>query len=514
MPSPEQPVDVVVIGGSISGSATALMLLRKQPDLKVWIIERDSEFKRRVGESTVEMSSYFLTDVLDLGQYLNEHHLIKQGLRFWFYRDSEKEWTSCSEIGPEYHVRLPGFQVDRSTLDAHVLSLAVAAGATLKRGWKVRNVSLAEGAFQQLQIVGPEGELPMQLRARWVVDAAGSQCLLARQLKVYRANERHPISSIWCRWTGVRSLDSAAMRGQCPHFAARCKGTRYTATNHFIGQGWWAWCIPLKSGDVSIGIVYDERKVDLAGVSGLENKLKQVLFQHPVARELLRDAHPVAGDMNYRRKLPYYSERFFGDGFCLVGDAAGFIDPFYSPGLDWVAYTTCSTVELISKERRGQPIEDLLGQQNQRFSNSYKRWFEAIYENKYDYMGDYELMDLAFRLDLGTYYLGVVSQPYKLGVDAYSIPSFSGKYSEGAAWVIRQYNRRLSAIARRRLQKGTWGKQNHHHHHRFQSYELNSKLPKRVAGAFFSWLILEFKEGWRTWFQREKSNTAQPEYLR
>jgi len=508
MPALDQKIDVLIIGGSLSGSATALMLLRKNPDLNVWIIERDMAFKRRVGESTVEVSSYFLTEILGLSRYLNEQHLVKQGLRFWFYNDTDQHWKTCSEIGPEYHVRLPGFQVDRSTLDEHVLDLAVQSGANLKRGWKVTNVILNAGGIQQVRIEGPDDEAELNLEARWVVDAGGSQCLLARQLGCFHQNERHPISSIWCRWTGVASLDSKALREQCRDFASRCKGTRYTATNHFIGKGWWAWCIPLKNSDVSIGIVYDERQVDLSGVSGLKNKLLHVLNQHPVARELLKDASPVGDDLNFRRKLPYYSEKFFGNGYCLVGDAAGFIDPFYSPGLDWVAYTTCSAVELIAQERNGQSVRILTKLLNRRFSNSYKRWFEAIYENKYDYMGDFELMDLAFRLDLGTYYLGVVSQPYKLGPAAFLIPSFSGKYSEGAAWVIRQYNRRLSAIARGRLKRGNWGRYNHSHFHRFQSYELNSRTARRVGGAFFDWLKLEIKEGWRTWFRREENTTA------
>jgi 2-polyprenyl-6-methoxyphenol hydroxylase-like FAD-dependent oxidoreductase len=79
--------DVVIVGGALSGASTALLLLRRNPRLRVLILERDPAFKRRVGESTVEVSSFFLTRVLDLTEHLLEKHLVKQGLRFWFKND-------------------------------------------------------------------------------------------------------------------------------------------------------------------------------------------------------------------------------------------------------------------------------------------------------------------------------------------------------------------------------------------------------------------------------------------
>lgn len=499
----KEEADVVIIGGSISGSATALMLKRKEPTLRICIVEKDLRFQRRVGESTVEISSIFLGEILGLSKYLNENHIIKQGLRFWFYQSTQTPWHECAEIGPEYHSRFPGYQIDRSVLDEYVLNLAATEGVQLKRGVKVSEVVLNKGGIQKIIL---SGDPCHEISTRWVVDAGGAQCMLARKLKLFHQNKNHPISSIWCRWKGVGSLDSEYMRSQCPDFADRCKGTRYTATNHFMGKGWWSWCIPLKNGDVSIGVVYDERHINLDEVKGLKEKLCYLLNQHPVARELLKNAEPIKEDLHSRRKLPYYSDKLFGDGFTIVGDAAGFIDPFYSSGLDWISYTTCSTVELIMEQRMGHDVTEKTQLFNHRFEKSYHRWFEALYKNKYDYMGDFELMNLAFKLDLGTYYLGIVSQPFKIGLAAFSIPSFSGRYSSGAAKLIKTYNNRLSQIARRRMRKGTWGRKNEKHYHRFQSYELNVKLNQRVLFALFSWLKLEIFEGWKTWFKREKNS--------
>ena len=69
---------------------------------------------------------------------------------------------------------------------------------------------------------------------------------------------------------------------------------------------------------------------------------------------MLADARWQEDDVHYRKNLPYYSTTFAGDGFSIVGDAAGFIDPFYSPGLDWIAYTASATADLITAERAGE----------------------------------------------------------------------------------------------------------------------------------------------------------------
>ena len=91
--------DAIIVGGALSGSATVLQLLRRQPGLRVLMIEKSDHFGRRVGESTVEISSYFLGRVLGLTGYLNEEHLCKQGLRFWFSNEDCQDLGDCSEVG-------------------------------------------------------------------------------------------------------------------------------------------------------------------------------------------------------------------------------------------------------------------------------------------------------------------------------------------------------------------------------------------------------------------------------
>jgi flavin-dependent dehydrogenase len=491
--------DAVIIGGSLSGAASALLLRRECPEMRVLVIERTERFGRRVGEATVEVSGFFLSRVLGLIGFLNETQLVKQGMRFWFANGETRTLDDSSEIGPKYNVRLPSWQLDRSTVDEELLRRAVASGIELRRPAQVLKVALKAGG-EQVVTVKANG-VTEEVRCRWVIDASGFAALLARQEGWLKPNTEHPTTSAWARWRGVKDWDGRELAERYPEWAARCFGMRNTATNHVVGDGWWSWWIPLKGGDVSVGVVFDQRLVDFPqGDAPIGDRLKEFLSRHPAGRELLADAQWIEGDTHWRKNLPYCTTTFAGDGFSLVGDAAAFLDPLYSPGMDMISFTVTATVAMITAERRGEALAPLLAEHNISFLRSYWRWFTAIYKDKYEYLGDFELMHTAFQLDLGLYYLGIVSQPFKFGAPSLRIPPFAPKVSAPVYWFMQLYNRRIAAMARERRRRGTWGRQNSKRNFLFQSFSISPRDATRIAGAAAGWLKLELTEGWRTWF--------------
>src|SRR5256712_12912750 len=172
--------DVAIIGGAFSGAATALMLKRKRPQARILIIEKTDEFDRKVGESTTEVSSCYMTRILGLAHYLGHHQLAKQGLRLWFSNRPDQRFDDCVEVGTRYQSRLPGFQVDRAKLDSHMLELAVQAGCELWRPAKVLNIELKDGNGQKVSAALNGSD--RTVRARWIVDATGRATMLARKL--------------------------------------------------------------------------------------------------------------------------------------------------------------------------------------------------------------------------------------------------------------------------------------------------------------------------------------------
>ena len=513
---PTADFDVVICGGSLAGAATALLLLRNHPTLRVAVVEKSTHFPRRVGEATVEISAYFLSKVLGLTQHLNEHHLSKQGMRFWFSNSETKSLEDCGEIGGRYLARVPSWQVDRSVLDEEALRLAVEAGAILFRPAKALRIALKAGGTQSVEIEDPSGK--RELTGRWVVDASGFAALLSRQEGSYCRNTDHPTTAVWARWKRVKDWDGRELATRYPEWFGACHGIRTTATNHVMGDGWWSWWIPLKGGDTSIGVVFDQRFVKWPQDGTLSERLKQFLTaQHPVAQEMLAQAIPVEGDVRLRANLAYSTKVFAGDGFVLTGDAAGFIDPLYSPGMDWLTYTTTRAVELILSERKGiaaNSLAESIHAHNQEFTRSYNRWFTAIYRNKYEYLGDFELMRTAFRLDLALYYIGVVSQPVKFGPGALRNSVFTRSSSNIPYFLIRTYNRRLVQIARSRRKRGVFGNQNARRRYLLNGFLPDDSTAVPVLKGIVEWMLLELREGWRSWFQSEHPPRNSPEAFR
>jgi flavin-dependent dehydrogenase len=495
--------DVVVIGGSLSGAATATLLLRKNPGLKLLVVEKSTRFTRRVGEATVEVSAFFLGRILGMTQHLNESHLVKQGMRFWFTNEEVASLDQASELGGRYQVRLPSYQLDRAVFDEEVLRRACAAGAALRRPASVTKVRLSPGGEQTITL--RSGDTLETVRTRWVVDASGVAAFLARQQGWWQSNTAHPISAAWGRWKGVKDWDGYELAQKYPEWASAPYGIRGTATNHVVGDGWWSWWIPLKGGDVSVGVVFDQRLVDWPQDGGtLGERLKQFLIRHPVAREMLAEAHLIDGDVHWRKDLAYFSTKFAGDGFVLVGDAAGFMDPFYSPGMDWISFTSACAAELISRQRRGESLTAPIEHHNTVFAKSYHRWFQAVYQDKYEYIGEYDLMRLAFLLDLGLYYLGIVSQPFKMGMKGLLAPPFSEPLSRPVFALMRTYNRRFARIARRRRQLDLLGRSNRAKRFLANGFTLSRSDIRLIFKSLFRWAMLEVREGWRTWQVGEK----------
>ncbi len=494
----EASYDVVIIGGALSGGATATLLLRQNPGIRVLVVEKSEKLSRRVGEATVEISGYFFCRVLGMTHYLNENHLVKQGLRFWFANEDVESLAEASEVGAKYLSRVPSFQLDRSAFDEEVLRRAGEAGATILRPATVSKVQLNPGGQQTMEV--RHADQTQMVTTRWIVDASGVAAVLARKEGWWKSNTEHPTAAAWARWKGVKDWDSRELALKFPEWSKAVYGMRNTATNHIIGDGWWSWWIPLKGGDVSVGIVFDQRLVEFPGEGGkIGDRLKTFLMKHPVGKEMLEHAEYSEEDQHWRRNLAYYSTTFCGDGFVLVGDAAAFLDPFYSPGMDWIAFTSSSAAHLITEQRKGMNTAETYERYNRDFSVSHRRWFTALYQDKYEYLGEYDLLSLAFQMDLGLYYWGVVEGPFNRGEEALLAPPFSPPSGKIFSALMSTYNRRFAKIARLRRKEGRLAKTNRLNRFLIPGFKLDRGNTLTFIPMLLKWGALELREGWRSW---------------
>lgn len=488
----EELVDVAIVGGAFSGAAMGLLLKRARPNLRILIIERSTIFDRKVGESTSEVAGCFLTRVLGLTQYLAHNHVAKQGLRLWFTRPENDCPGQCSEVGGGYQSRLPTYQLDRAELDQHLLSLAEKAGCQVWRPAVVREIQLP-GEGKNSLLVSHEGQ-ERPVRAKWIVDASGKAALLARKRGTLQSVPDHPTNAIWARFTGVGDLDSPELAARLPGWREAVRCGRGQATNHLMGYGWWCWIIPLRNGDVSAGLTWDTRLFAPAPGANLAERLQAHLLSHPIGRELFAQAKPVEKDIRAYSGLPYFSSEVMGDGWAAIGDAAGFMDPLYSQGLDYCGHTVCSVLSILLKSLDGECTRADAAAYNLAFRESYHRWLHALYVDKYAYLGDAELVFAAFLLDIAAYFIGPVRFVYEHQEREFAKLPYQGRAGGIVAAFMRFYNRRLSAIAQRRLAAGRYGSKNLGH--RFlvkEGFVPTTKVLRHLRRGLRLWLCCEIK---------------------
>ena len=498
--------DVVIVGGAVSGASTAILLRRQLPHLRVLVVEKTDRFDWKVGESTVEISAYFLTRVLKQYDHLSREQLPKQAFRYWFVNDRVTCLREASEVGPTQLARTPSFQLDRSKLDAHLLKVAAEEGAEVWRPARVTAFELHGDAGNRLTVEREDGGR-VEVDARWIVDATGRHAMLARKRGGVTPIDSHPISAIWVRYRGVKDMDGPEVAGTDPSdpFARAVLASRRLATNHFNGWGYWIWFIPLKDGETSVGLVWDKRLVEPAGRTPLE-KLRSFLDGNPLSRELLEHATPVDDDCRSYGHLPYFVDEFIGPGWACVGDAGGFLDPFYSPGLDQMAFSVHTRVELMKKALSGAPAEEMekaYAEHNRCYGRFFRYFYESIYKDKYYVMGDYDTMTAAFLLDTGLYYAAAIMPVYRWSHERMGFPPYFQDGAEIGFYPIRFYNRRLTAIARRKKALGIYGNHNHGRRPGFVGFSVRSAFLVMIGHGLLRWWKAELANAW-TYVSRPK----------
>jgi hypothetical protein len=251
--------------------------------------------------------------------------------------------------------------------------------------------------------------------------------------------------------------------------------------------------IPLPGGDVSVGVVWDERLFALPAGGTIGDQFDAFMASTPAGRELIAGATRVEDDLHALKALPYRVAQLAGDGWVAVGDAAGFIDPFYSPGLDWAALTVTKAVDLIGASLRGQPASTTMAvaRHNREFTAGFSRWFEALYLDKYYVIGDAELMEIALRIEVSLYYFGILTGPYRRGQAGLDVP-FSHPLSLPFYHLMRFVARRLASVGRARMAAGTWGRRNDGRQVYLPGFRLGARMLKYLPGALarLAWVEL------------------------
>lgn len=346
--------DVVICGGGLAGLTLALQLSRLKPELRITVLEKKAgplpAATHTVGESTVEIGAHYLAEVVGLKKHLNEAHLPKLGLRY-FYGNGTQPFEKRPELGASMFSPVPTYQLDRGILENHLRKRVLEVGVNMVESASVEEMELSTSNEQHTIQYEIEGE-SKSISASWVVDAMGRRRFIQRKLGLSE-DSGHAASSVWFRIKGRLSVSDLVPANEVA-WHSRNLEDRYLSTNHLMGTGYWVWLIPLSSGNTSIGIVAQNDIHDFNDYSrtyeSAHNWLKE---REPFLAECLENKEIL--DFKKLKNYSYGSKQLFSENrWACVGEAGVFSDPFYSPGSDMIAFTNTLTTDLILADGVGQ----------------------------------------------------------------------------------------------------------------------------------------------------------------
>lgn len=345
--------DVTIMGGGLAGLCLARQLRIEAPGARVAVVDKLArplpEAAHKVGESSVELGSRYFEHTLRLAEYLHARQLIKNGLRFFPGGGATHALADRTEIGPPQLPRVPSFQLDRGRLENDLRQMCADDGVTLIEGVGVTDVAL--GAPHAITL--DDGRT---LTSRWVVDATGRRRMIARKLGLTIPNGHHAHAS-WFRIEGKLEPKDLVPASDEEWHRRDPDDIRWLSTNHLMGEGYWLWIIPLSSGKTSIGVVVHAEKHAFESLNTLERTLAWIAKHEPVMVEPL--ARYEVADFRCLKDYSYGCKQVFSaDRWALVGEAGLFVDPFYSPGSDFIALANAFTGQLIEADLRGEDVAE------------------------------------------------------------------------------------------------------------------------------------------------------------
>jgi flavin-dependent dehydrogenase len=427
-------VDVLIAGAGLAGLTLARHLLLAEPGIEILMVDRGAEIpspKQKVGEATVQVSGYYYSRVLELEEYLLQEHYLKYNLRFyWKSQRGGDVWEDLSQSYIRKVSNIATYQLDRNTFEAEVLRRnREHASFELIHPITGLDVDLGEEgphAFR-FEVDGKE----IAGRARWVVDASGRNRFFVKRQKLDRPSPiKHGASFLWVDGLldpeKCTNLDRKAIRLR-PERSALGHFPTFLATNHYCGEGYWFWEIPLH-GKTSLGLVYDSANVNSKDVATADKLIEWICREYPL----------YARDLPQRKVLHHSGFTSFAldsgqtispSGWALCGEACRFTDPLYSPGGDLISiYNTLIADAILTRDRKELEAKVRL----------YEPLARAVYEAyvpsfsvSYCTLGDQECFSLRYVWELTIYFAFYVF-PFinDLHVDRTFLPGFLRRFGQ------------------------------------------------------------------------------------
>jgi flavin-dependent dehydrogenase len=272
--------EVIVIGGGPAGATTATLLADR--GRRVRLFERERFPRYHVGESLIP-ETFGVLDRLGMLPKLRRSPFVEK--------------------------RSVQFISEQMMLDN-----AREHGVDVREGVRVLDVVFEGDRAVGVRVVDESGRESV-VRAGVIVDAAGQSGILLDRLGLRAWDPVLKKAAIWTYWRGA--------------FRDTGRDAGATVVMQTQGKVGWFWYIPLQDDVVSVGVVAPfEHLFKNRATKDPEGIYFEEVARCPGVQPRIAAAERC-GPFRIAKEYSYRSQRIAGDGWVLVGDAFGFLDPLY-----------------------------------------------------------------------------------------------------------------------------------------------------------------------------------------
>ena len=323
-------IDVLVVGAGPSGSVVSAILHRQ--NLKVLVVEKEKFPRFVIGESLLPACMGIMEEAGFLDAVKRHGFQFKNGAAF-SWGDKYRYFDFCDKSSKGYGTT---FQVQRGDFDKVLIDEAIKQGVPVKF-----EVALEGVEFQNDAVVAnlSNGKV---IKAKYIVDASGYGRVLPRMLDLEVPSTLTPRKAIF---THIEDNISEVLYDR----------KKILITTHPRFRDVWFWLIPFSNGRCSIGVVGEEKTIDIEG-KDLAETLKAHTYEAPMLKRLLNNAKwdtPVRTIKSYSKDV----KQLYGDRYILLGNASEFLDPVFSSGVTIAMYSALMAGNLVARILRGENVD-------------------------------------------------------------------------------------------------------------------------------------------------------------
>ncbi len=320
--------DVIIIGGGPAGSGLGCYL--SKAGISNIIIEGANHPRPHVGESLV-LSTLGVFQEIGFLETMEQENFVRKYGAAWHPITKQGDMSlkfanfTGNGINQDYT-----YHVDRARFDMLLLKQAEKLGSKVYQGIHVKEV-LFDDNGQANGVMFRVGDQEVRLSGKVIVDATGRNTLLGRQLKIKKNDPIFNQYAVHTWYKGVQRNNGAD--GDYIHI-------------YFLPvERGWTWQIPITDEITSIGVV-TEKEVFKQSKLDVEEYFNSHLQSTPALAEAMQNATRIK-DFEFEGDYSYSMDKFVGDGFLLIGDAARFVDPIFSSGVSVALYSAKFASEVI-----------------------------------------------------------------------------------------------------------------------------------------------------------------------